>query len=92
MLSTFFVSTVTSASERSELLKIFHMFDKNGDGQLSKKELLEGYQLVMKKNEVEREVASIMKFCDIDGNGLIDFSEFVTICVDRKNLLQENCL
>jgi calcium-dependent protein kinase len=46
----------------------------------------------MKVKDVEREVDSIMRFCDVDGNGLIDFSEFVSVCVDRKNLLEESSL
>lgn len=35
---------------------------------------------------------SILKFCDIDGNGSIDFSEFISVCIDRKILLNEQRL
>lgn len=38
---------MASKEEKKELLKTFKALDKNGDGQLSKQELLDGYQLVL---------------------------------------------
>lgn len=35
----------------------------------------------------QSEVESIMEKVDCDGSGTIDYSEFVTGCVDLKNLL-----
>ena len=39
--------------------------------------------------DAEKEVDTIMRFCDVDRNGHIDFSEFVSVCVDRKRFLDE---
>ena len=40
----------------------------------------------------QEEVDRIFDQVDVDGNGCIDFSEFVTVTVDKKKLLTKNRL
>ena len=58
----------------------FKQFDKNGNGTISKEELLEGYKEIYGKDmsvaEIEAEVENIINKIDIDGNGLVDYSEW----------------
>ena len=40
---TFISSQLTSIDETNELKKMFQMFDENGDGKLSREEMINGY-------------------------------------------------
>nr|ACP74204.1 calmodulin domain protein kinase [Eimeria bovis] len=95
-------SKLTSNEETKELNKIFKKMDKNGDGQLDKQELMEGYVELMKlkgedvsaldKSAIECEVDQVLDAVDFDKNGFIEYSEFVTVAMDRKTLLSRKRL
>ncbi|CAO3659606.1 unnamed protein product [Rhizopus stolonifer] len=64
-----------SRHEVDELKKCFEKFDKNGDGQITEKELKE----VMKELEEglsEEEIKDMMEDADTNKDGHIDFEEF----------------
>lgn len=61
--------------------------DKNGDGHLSKEEILEGYEEHFGIPINEEEVDKMFKNIDIDGNGAIDYTEFVMATMNEKNLV-----
>ena len=54
--------------------KVFEYMDKNGDGRLSREELIDGYTNLYGATDVEEEVDRIMSNVDIDQNGYIDYS------------------
>ncbi|CAH8265521.1 unnamed protein product [Arabidopsis lyrata] len=67
----------------SEFKEAFRVFDKNGDGVITRKEL----GTVMRslgQNLTQAELQDAMNEVDIDGDGTIDFPEFV--CVMAGNL------
>ncbi|SBS80526.1 calcium-dependent protein kinase 1, putative [Plasmodium ovale] len=95
----FIGSKLTTLEERKELTDIFKKLDKNGDGQLDKRELIEGYNILRNfKNElgelknVEEEVDNILKEVDFDKNGYIEYSEFISVCMDKQILFSEERL
>lgn len=55
--------------------------DVNGDGKLSREELLEAYSKEFSIEEADEKVENIMKLVDIDNSGFIDYSEFITASV-----------
>ena len=57
----YIVNQLTTKDERNELMKTFQSLDKNGDGVLSKAELMEGYKKTMNEAEAEDEVNKIMQ-------------------------------
>lgn len=71
---------------------MFQALDKNGDGHLSKEELLEGYELHFGIPINEEEVENMMKNVDIDGNGFIDYTEFVMATMNEKNMVSNERL
>ncbi|EKX74157.1 protein kinase domain containing protein [Theileria equi strain WA] len=91
----------TSNEEVKELSKLFTELDINGDGTLDRKELIAGYGKIQKMrneceklsaSEVEKEVDSILEAVDFDKNGFIDYSEFITGCIDKNKLLSNERL
>lgn len=88
----FIVTQLTSKQEKEELEKTFKALDKNGDGKLSRQELIDGYTQTFKSEELAKaEVDKIMKEIDVDNNGYIEYSEFLLAsCNKKKALSTEN--
>jgi len=65
---------LATKEEKNQLLKTFQALDLNGDGQLSKEELIIGYKKIMESENAEEEVEAIMKVVDSNGSGSIDYT------------------
>lgn len=88
----FIASQLVSKEEKEHLEKLFKSLDKNGDGHLSKEEILEGYEDNFGVPINEEEVDKMFKNIDIDGNGSIDYTEFVMATMNEKNLITNDKL
>eukprot|EP00922_Rhytidocystis_sp_ex-Travisia-forbesii_P018961 GHVS01028159.1.p1 GENE.GHVS01028159.1~~GHVS01028159.1.p1 ORF type:complete len:518 (+),score=63.20 GHVS01028159.1:69-1622(+) len=98
----FMGSKLTSMEETKELMDIFRKLDRNADGQLDRSELVHGYTELTKARGIkgretnlkaaEEEVDRVLASVDFDKNGFIDYSEFVTVCMDRRTLLSQQRL
>lgn len=84
---TFIASQLINKEESKKLAETFRSIDKNGDGKLSREELLEAYKLTMGRDEAAEEVEKIMKKVDVNGSGYIDYTEFVTACAKKETML-----
>lgn len=73
-----------NTKELEELRTTFYELDGDGDGRLSKEELLKGYE---KTALGIANVDEVIKNCDTDKNGLIEYSEFLTATIDWQNKL-----
>jgi calmodulin len=62
--------------QREEFKEAFSLFDKDGDGTISTKELGQVMR-TLGQNPTEAELNHMIKEVDVDGNGEIDFDEFV---------------
>ena len=62
------------------------IFSKDGNGFISKEELKNAVNKIMSTdNKISLEdVEEMMSEADIDGNGLIDYDEFVKILVEKR--------
>mmetsp|Transcript_28148 Transcript_28148/g.39738 ORF Transcript_28148/g.39738 Transcript_28148/m.39738 type:complete len:151 (-) Transcript_28148:541-993(-) len=56
----------------------FDLFDKNGDGRISSFELKEVIQQLGQK-VTDKEISEMIKSVDKDGNGTVEFDEFVEL-------------
>ena len=88
----FFVSHLSSEEEKKELLKTFQALDANGDGELSREELLNGFQKSGKYDDPEKVVDKMMALVDTNQNGTIDYSEFVMATINKEHLLNRQKL
>lgn len=83
---TFISSQLTSKKEISQLAENFKLIDKNGDGKLSKEELIEEFLKTMSQEEALAELNRILEVADLDQNGFIDYSEFLMATVKKETV------
>eukprot|EP00826_Nyctotherus_ovalis_P005621 TRINITY_DN11278_c0_g1_i10.p1 TRINITY_DN11278_c0_g1~~TRINITY_DN11278_c0_g1_i10.p1 ORF type:complete len:225 (-),score=35.72 TRINITY_DN11278_c0_g1_i10:378-1052(-) len=84
----FITTQLMTRKEKDNLTAIFLSLDKNGDGTLTREELMEGYTRLYGSGErVRIEVESLMAVADVDNNGTIDYSEFLLAAGNKKKLV-----
>jgi calcium-dependent protein kinase len=83
----FIASQLLSKNEKESLAKIFKALDKNGDGKLSKEEILDGYENYFGKHLDHGDIEKMFDAIDIDQSGFIDYSEFVVASMNEKSLV-----
>jgi calcium-dependent protein kinase len=70
------------------LIQAFKKFDKNGNGTISKQELLNGYkELYGDRLDIEAEVEDIWNKIDMDGSGTIDYTEWAVGTINKANII-----
>jgi len=74
-----FIASRVADEEIQKEIEIFRKLDKNKDGYITLLELKES----MKKHHTEEEVEEIMKSCDTDKNGAINYTEFIAATLDN---------
>ena len=89
---TYIVSQLSTKEETDEMERIFAQMDKNNDGMLSKEEIKDGYEehfgMAIDDEEIDKMFAAI----DTDGNGTIDYSEFLVATMNEQQLLSKERL
>ncbi|OMJ81538.1 hypothetical protein SteCoe_17944 [Stentor coeruleus] len=88
----FITSQLSSKDETSSLAETFKSIDKNGDGKLSREELLQEFKKTMREEEAEQEVQRILSLVDMDMNGYIDYSEFLMATMKKESLINKRNL
>uniref|UniRef100_A0A5B7B3T2 EF-hand domain-containing protein n=1 Tax=Davidia involucrata TaxID=16924 RepID=A0A5B7B3T2_DAVIN len=65
-------------TNQDEIKQVFDKFDSNKDGKISPEEYKAILRALGKENMI-REVAKIFEVADLDGDGFIDFKEFLEV-------------
>jgi calcium-dependent protein kinase len=88
------VHNIPHNEEIKELERAFRFIDENGDGRLTKEELINGQIKYMGKTENEAfiEVDKIFKQVDADRNGYIEYEEFIRACIKKETLFDDKYL
>lgn len=77
-----------STADHQNLIQAFKKFDKNGNGTISKQELLDGYkELYGDRLDIEAEVEDIWNKIDMDGSGTIDYTEWAVGTINKANII-----
>lgn len=80
-------------ADMDRLRQIFLSLDKSNDGMLTVEEVQEGLVKVMGRVKGNlREFQQIMEDLDKDGNGMIDYSEFLAASVNKAKIISEENL
>ena len=88
---SFIVNQLVLKEERKDLEKQFKEWDKNGDGVLSRDEIIEGYKKTYGSVD-EGEIDNMINSIDLDGNGVIDYNEFLTCAMNKDKILKNENL
>lgn len=84
-----YIASRIPETQITELRSAFTKFDKNGDGQLSHKELVDGIQSVPEINLSIPDIEQAMKVIDSNNNGMIDYTEFIAACMYSQDYSTE---
>ena len=84
-----YIASRIPESQIKDLRDAFIKFDKNGDGQLTHQELLEGIQSVPEINLTLTDINEAMQVIDSNNNGVIDYTEFIAACMYSQDYSQE---
>ena len=84
---TYIASQLLSKSEKDQMSKIFKQLDANGDGKLSRDEIMNGYEEYFGKAMSAEDVEKMFMSADTDHSGFIDYTEFVVATMNEKQLM-----
>eukprot|EP01083_Nonionella_stella_P067954 180073_1 len=68
-------------SQKPQIEQTFKVFDKNGDGKITPEELKEALT-ELGEEVTEKDVMDMIKEADLNGDGAIDFDEFMIMMMD----------
>ena len=74
------------------LRQVFIFLDNDGDGKLTKDELINGLAILLDKTEAENEVNRLFGIIDVDKNGFIEYEEFLRAGLNKEKILTKNNL
>ena len=90
-VAIYITSQIASHSELKEVSKIFNDLDKDGNGKITREELIQEYSKSLNFSQTSLVVDNIIQEIDQDGDGCIDYTEFLISCrKELKNLMNGN--
>ncbi|WOL03661.1 calcium-dependent protein kinase 21-like [Canna indica] len=75
----------------ADIKQMFHMMDKDKNGNLTLEELKEGLHIIGSPVP-EPDIKMLLEAADIDGNGTLDCEEFMTVSIHLKKISSEEQL
>ena len=72
--------------------KLFNQIDVDNDGKINKDELLQGLKNRLNNKNLKKDVELIFKNLDMNGNGYIEYEEFVRAAVNKNIFLKDEIL
>ncbi|CAK83286.1 unnamed protein product (macronuclear) [Paramecium tetraurelia] len=88
-LMQFITTQVMTNQEKEELITLFKSIDKNGDGLLSKEELLAVYSQQYDPLKAQQMVEEVFEKVDINKTGAVDFTAFVSAACQQEKMLNK---
>jgi calcium-dependent protein kinase len=82
---TYMSRSILSTEDTEEIRQLFISMDTDGNGTLSREEIITGFSKTSKLTP--EEVEDILKNVDTDGNGTIDYTEFITATMSREKIV-----
>jgi len=70
----------------AEFREAFSLFDKDGDGKITREELEEVMRNLVSAQATQEDIADMIHNMDTDGNGTVEFEEFLEHMLATQNL------
>ena len=81
---------MTKTEDLKDLHKMFMQWDINNDGELSLEEIKQNMAAITDVFALEEhEIIAMMKKADSNGDGNVDYSEFISAAFDKVKLITE---
>ena len=86
-----YLAVQISEKEIEDLRKIFLKLDKDGNGMISREDMMIGLEYLRKEvncNLTNADIDQIFQAMDFDNSGQVDYTEFIASCLDstfKKN-------
>mmetsp|Transcript_7067 Transcript_7067/g.11902 ORF Transcript_7067/g.11902 Transcript_7067/m.11902 type:complete len:169 (-) Transcript_7067:927-1433(-) len=87
--ATYIATQVVSQNDKVEVLKLFKNYDKSGKGMLAKDHLSRAFQEYFGYIMSDQEMDEMLMKLDSEGNGMIEYNEFVIAALNDKKLLSK---
>jgi len=91
---SFIVGLKTTSAEIEELKNLFLELDTSNDGLLQIDEIEKGFKNLKKSpfKDSAFNYKELMSSMDKDGNGVIDYTEFITAAIDKAAIINKKNL
>ena len=89
---SFLANQISINEEIKKLKEEFDKIDVNKDGEISKDELIKCLESIYPSQEAKLRAENIFKEIDFNNDGSINFSEFLTVNIQKEKLLNEETL
>ena len=89
---SFLTNQISINEEIKKLKEEFDKIDINKDGEISKEELVKCLEVLYPSQEAKLRAEEIFKEIDFNDDGTINFSEFLTVNIQKEKLLNEETL
>ena len=89
---TYIASQLVSKDEKETIDKLFRSMDTDSDGKLRKQEVKVGYKSIFGKDLSDDEVDDLYSHVDMNGDGIIEYSEFAVAAINEDILLRDENL
>jgi len=89
---SFLTNQISINEEIKKLKEEFDKIDVNKDGEISKDELVKCLEVLYPSQEAKNRADDIFKEIDFNNDGSINFSEFLTVNIQKEKLLNEETL
>jgi calcium-dependent protein kinase len=83
-----YMAAQTDYKNEEDVRKLFLVLDTDGDGKLSREEIIAGFS----KLSLAVDVDDVLTRCDADCNGFIEYTEFIAATTDWRNQISESNL
>ena len=87
---TYIVHNFVHKKDCDYLRQVLIALDDKEDGKLTKSKLTNGLTILLEKSEAEKEVNRFFEIIGIDGNGFIEYEEFIRTGLNKAKILREN--
>eukprot|EP00826_Nyctotherus_ovalis_P042866 TRINITY_DN4475_c0_g1_i13.p1 TRINITY_DN4475_c0_g1~~TRINITY_DN4475_c0_g1_i13.p1 ORF type:complete len:273 (+),score=93.35 TRINITY_DN4475_c0_g1_i13:815-1633(+) len=90
---TYIASQLSDPNEELKYSAMFKVIDKSKSGQVTEKDLYEGFMKVYNNEGLaKQESTHVLRKADINGNGVIDYTEFLIANMSQDKQLNEQIL